>query len=217
MSEKIYTNEEMCAECKGACCKAMGCIYDAIQFYDRGNFPSVMELKKILKEGKISIAGQPATGFYGDAWTFVLYLKARDENAGVIDILGNGGPCSQLTDKGCKLKKEERPMFGKTVKPIKIGGPCKQTADAFSFAYNWLMQHRELEKIVEEYTGMEAEEYYIMRINEESASLKEKIKNNIELTPMEKNKHEWFSNIINNKPYVDNKFALDWMNSCMGF
>ena len=218
---ETYKDEIMCAKCKGACCKTMGCIYDSDQFryegnFFKGRFFETDKLKKILKEEKISIAGQPMTGFLGDEWTFVLYLKAMDEGADVIDILGKGGPCVQLTDKGCKLPWDKRPMFGKTVEPIE-GEKCKQTASAYSFMYNWLLFHNELEKLIEEYTGIEADEYIKKRIKEDSLLLKTKAENKIELTTMEKIKFEWYSKVVSDKPYVDNKFALDWMNSCMGF
>ncbi len=162
------------------------------------------------------IAGQPVNGFCGDNWTFILYLKARDEGADVIDILGKGGPCVNLSDTGCKLEREKMPLYGKTVKPTKIGGPCEQTASGTSFRYDCLLFHNRLAEILEEYTGVETEKYLLDRLKEDSKYLNEKIENKETLTCMEKEKYDWYLNIVNDKPYVDSKFALDWINSCMG-
>lgn len=215
---KTYKDESMCAKCGGACCKTVGCIYSIRQFYDeRTGLLKVKKIKEILKQGNVSIACQPINNFCGDAWTFILYLKARDEGADVIDILGKGGPCVNLLDSGCKLKENEKPLYGKTVKPTKIGGPCEQTANARSFVYDCLLFHKELATVLEEYTGMEAEKYLLDRLVEDSKYLQKKIKNKETLTCMEKEKYDWYLNIVNDKPYVDSKFALDWMNSCLGF
>lgn len=213
---ETYKNESLCAKCKGACCKTVGCIYSIRQFYDKRTGLEVEKIKELLKQGNASISCQPTTGFCGDAWTFILYLKARDEGADVIDILGKGGPCVNLLDSGCKLEEEQRPLFGRSVKPIKIGGPCEQTADAKSFVYDCLLFHNDLARILEEYTGIETETYLLDRLKEDSEYLKKKIKNKETLTRMEKEKYDWYINIVNDKPYVDSGFALDWMNSCLG-
>lgn len=212
--ETYYKDENMCAKCGGSCCKTVGCIYSIRQFYEKGL--DVEKIKELLKQGTASIAGQPVNGFCGDAWTFILYLKARDEGADVIDILGKGGPCSQLTDKGCKLPSEERPMLGKTVKPTKIGGTCEQTINIKSFVYDCLLFNNDLAKILEEYTGMETEAYLLDKLKEDAKYLQKKIKDEETLTCMEKERYDWYLNIVNDKPYVDSNFALNWMNSCMG-
>lgn len=79
------------------------------------------------------------------------------------------------------------------------------------------MFHDRLARILEEYTGIETETYLLDRLKEDSEYLKKKIKNKETLTRMEKEKYDWYINIVNDKPYVDSKFALDWINSCMGF
>ncbi len=54
--EEIYKDESMCAECKGACCKAVGCIYSIRQFLDeRTGVLNTKEIKKILKQGNVFI------------------------------------------------------------------------------------------------------------------------------------------------------------------
>lgn len=218
---KIYVDSKLCEECKGACCKVAGCIFDQDQFRENGNIIKLDHLIEKLEEGRISISGQPVTGFFGDSWTFILYLKARDENADIVDILGNGGPCSQLTSNGCKFSIEKRPIYGKTVKPTKIGGPCEQTADnpsdRYSFIYNWLLYYDVLSSAVEYYTGVETEKYCLERLKEDAKKINEKIKNNKKLNTMECVKNQWYSDIVNDKPYVSPKFTQDWMNSCMGF
>lgn len=215
---ETYEDKIMCAKCGGSCCKFMGCIYSLRQFFDsRKESLTTKKINEILKQGNVSIAGQPINNFCGDNWTFILYLKARDDEADVVDILGKGGPCVNLSDSGCKLEKSKRPLYGKTVKPTKVGGPCEQTALGESFVYDCLLFHDKLAEILEKYTGMEAEVYLLDRLTEDSKYLGEKIKNKEKLTDFEKEKYNWYLNIVNNKPYVDSKFALDWINSCMGF
>ncbi len=215
---ETYKNEAMCAECGGSCCKTMGCIYSLRQFQDeRTGLLKLGKIKELLKQGNVSIAGQPVNGFCGDAWTFILYLKARDEGADVVDILGKGGHCVNLTDSGCKLEEDKRPLYGKTVKPVKVGGPCDQTADGESFLYDCLLFNDELSTILEKYIGMEAEKYMLDMLKEDAENLQAKVKNKEVLTCFENEKYDWYQNIVNDKPYVDSKFALDWMSSCLGF
>ena len=48
-------NYKMCAECKGACCKQVGCIYMPNDFKNM----HFNNLRKLLDKGNISISGQP--------------------------------------------------------------------------------------------------------------------------------------------------------------
>ena len=69
-------------------------------------------LKKLLEVDKISISGQPFNGFYNDGWSFLLYLRARNENAEIVDLITSGGPCVMLDETGCLLKETKRPTLG---------------------------------------------------------------------------------------------------------
>lgn len=138
----------MCKECGGVCCKENGCIYMP-QDFDNLNFES---LKKALDEGNVSISGQPLK-FQGNAWTFVLYLRARNKNADIVDLITSGGPCKLLTSTGCSLDEVNRPSLGLSIKPTVIGGPCSRTFSQEQVILDWMDYSEVLGSLVQYYTN----------------------------------------------------------------
>jgi hypothetical protein len=101
-----------CAECKGLCCKHMGCHFSPTDFEDI----SFDNLKKEIEKGFISI----------DWWesdVHQYYLRMRHVNAPIVDPSW-GGRCVLLTDKGCPLPFEKRPLGARALKPIS-NGECR--------------------------------------------------------------------------------------------
>ena len=102
-----YIDEEMCKKCGGLCCMQNGCVCMPTDFKS-------MEfdyLKKELEKGNISISGQPI-GFMSDGWSFLLYLRARNEDSPIVDLITKGGLCKMLTEEGCSYTPEKRPLLG---------------------------------------------------------------------------------------------------------
>lgn len=193
MSEK-YIDYEMCKKCGGACCKQNGCIYAPKDF----NSVDFSYLKNELEKGKISISGQP-TPIQGNLWTYIPYLRARNKNADIVDLITNGGPCINLNENGCTLPEEKRPTFGLLVKPTKIGGPCeKVNSDS---AINWLDYSELLEELVKHYTNKHIIDIIVEEISRKMIVIKQKIENNVRLSPIEVINADWYYKVMANKPY----------------
>lgn len=107
---EVYLPEPWCKECGGRCCKNMGCHYSPDDFKDK----SFEALKSEIEKGKISI----------DWWAAdepEYYLRARHVDAPIVD--GSwGGICINLTENGCSLSFEDRPLGGKALKPVRSFG-----------------------------------------------------------------------------------------------
>ncbi len=194
MSKEKYTDYEMCKKCKGACCKQNGCVYKTTDFQDMDFY----YLKEKLEKGRISISGQAAP-IAKNAWTYIPFLRARNKNAGIVDLITDGGPCINLTNNGCILTEDERPSYGLSVKPTKIGGPCdKINSDD---AINWLDYSNVLEKLIKYYTNEEMIDIIVDEISKQMHNIIKKCKEHIPLNPMEKTNADWYYNIMANKAY----------------
>lgn len=102
---KTYPASDYCAECKGACCKHMGCEFSPTDFEDI----SYEALKAKIEEGWISI----------DWWESdepEYYLRVRHKDASIVDPSW-GGTCMLLTPTGCPLPFEKRPFGARALKP----------------------------------------------------------------------------------------------------
>ncbi len=194
---KKYFNKEMCARCKGACCKEMGCVY----------LPSDFEslefdyLKGLLDQGKISISGQPFNGFYGDDWSYLLYLRARNVNSPIVDLFSKGGPCINLTDEGCSITNiNERPSLGLTVEPRQIGGPCHQH---YTNDFSWMDYDNVLKQLLEYYSNKSFQEVLIAQVKEMFFRIDKKLKNQEQVFNFEKFYFKWYREIMVNKPLYE--------------
>lgn len=103
---ETYKATEQCKICKGNCCKHMACHYAPSDFKDL----PFEGLKAEIEKGKISI----------DWWEIFegpeYYLRARHIGEPVVDP-SYGGICVNLTETGCSLSWEERPLGAKALKP----------------------------------------------------------------------------------------------------
>ena len=90
----IYINKDLCSKCKGSCCKVSGCMYMPSDFKKM----KYITIKKELLKGNISIDAFPVKGFNFnlDAWTLILFLRARNKDKDVVDLFTSGGPCKML-------------------------------------------------------------------------------------------------------------------------
>ncbi len=191
-----YINYAMCKKCGGACCKQNGCVYLPKDFKS-------LEASNIIKEldkGKISISGQPVN-FFANSWTYIPYLRARNKDAEIVDLITDGGPCINLTDSGCSLSEDMRPSGGLLVKPTKIGGPCEKMNK--DLGMEWLEYSEVLEYLIKLYTNMNMIDVIVSQISEKIVVIKKKINNNIPLSEMEKLNMQWYYQVIANKPYYE--------------
>lgn len=90
----IYINKDLCSKCKGSCCKVSGCMYMPSDFKKM----KYITIKKELLKGNISIDAFPVKNlsFNKDAWTLILFLRARNKDKDVVDLFTSGGPCKML-------------------------------------------------------------------------------------------------------------------------
>ena len=109
MNNKIpeFQATEACKKCKGQCCKHMGCHFSPTDFEEI----SFEYLKTKIEEGYISI----------DWWDELdgspsYYLRMRHKGKPVIDPSW-GGRCVLLTDEGCPLPFEKRPLGARSLEP----------------------------------------------------------------------------------------------------
>lgn len=96
-------NLDICRQCGGRCCKKSGCDYSAKDFTDL-SFKSLCE---ILSEGKISIVAFIKFKILHNGKNIAdpfLYLRARNENRDIVDLVSMKTRCSQLGDDGCLIK-----------------------------------------------------------------------------------------------------------------
>ena len=134
---EVYKATEQCALCKGACCKRMAC------HYSPDDFPEISYeyLKKEIEKGKISI----------DWWEDIFpeyYLRAR--HVGEPVVCGSwGGKCVNLTEHGCSLPFEERPLGGKALRPREhSGGDCVSSYKKEQCKNDWKQYSSILEQLV---------------------------------------------------------------------
>ncbi len=147
---------EICRECGGICCKKSGCDYWPQDFEDL----SYKGILKALSGGRISIVcamefrkihgrllGEPR-----------LYLRARNTDRDVVDLISAKTRCSLLTETGCTLSYEERPSGGKNLFPFREeDGPCRPVLEPLPQLLKWRNYQGALRKVVKNYTGMTVE------------------------------------------------------------
>ncbi|MBE6148647.1 MAG: hypothetical protein E7167_04080 [Firmicutes bacterium] len=152
--ENIYENKELCAKCGGQCCKKGGCQY-APEDFENLKFDYLLGK---LEEGYISIVSvldfQEFNGRIA-AQPF-LYVKARNVNRPIVDLLSMRTSCMSLTETGCKYDFEHRPSGGVNLIPGE-NGTCHWEKDPMEFIMMWQPQQKVLRKLVKRLTGQSVE------------------------------------------------------------
>jgi len=147
---KNNENLEMCRYYGGMCCIKSGCDYSAKDFKDCSYNTLVSELSK----GNISIVC--FLKFMDDkSYEPFLYLRARNVNRDIIDLISMKTRCSMLTDTGCVHDYKHRPEGGRNLIPKKeINGTCIPDKDPKEIVMSWKPHQKTLKRIVLQYTGM---------------------------------------------------------------
>lgn len=155
--ETKFINEEMCAECKGACCKKGGCQYSTTDF-DNLKFEYLLQK---LNEGYISIVAalDPRTVNGRKIVNTHLYVKSRNEGRPIIDLYSLRTRCSALTDTGCKYDIDSRPSGGINLVPAKDenGRCCYPETDPMEYIKMWEPHQKVLRRLVKHFTGKSVE------------------------------------------------------------
>ena len=145
----------VCKQCGGRCCKKCGCDYSALDFEDL-SYNAICEL---LSKGKVSIVSMVSFNKLSNGKTLAnlfLYLRARNVDRDVIDLISVKTRCSQLTDSGCSYTYDDRPSGGKNLVPVP-NGKCYPADDQFKLVETWAPYQNVLRKVVKRYTGKSVE------------------------------------------------------------
>lgn len=129
--KRVYKANSYCKSCKGECCKHMACHYAPSDFGTPADI-TFYKLKEEIEKGCISI-----DWWEGPNGKEEYYLRARHVNAPIVDPSW-GGRCVHLTDTGCGLSWEKRPMGGKTLRPRRsYDDNCEQTYSKYQCKQEW--------------------------------------------------------------------------------
>lgn len=142
MNKKLpeYCKPTICAKCGGRCCKHMGC------HFAPSDFPEITfeYLKEEIEKGHISI-----DWWEGD--TSEYFLRMRHKNAPIIDPSW-GGVCVLLTDEGCPLPLEKRPLGARSLEP-KRNGKCVIHYSKEDCKNEWSQYKDVLERLYDHFFG----------------------------------------------------------------
>jgi len=118
----MYDNPEICSECGGKCCKE----YPGIAFPSDFDMPNTEKLKAALESGKWAIDwwdGDPR-GDGCDSLDRAYFIRpATIDRVGKLLDASWGGQCVFLSDSGCVIKSDERPLNCRMVEP-RADGDC---------------------------------------------------------------------------------------------
>jgi len=148
-------NKELCAKCGGYCCKAGGCMYFVSDFDNM----KLDYLDSVLKTGRVSIKSALRFDMLQNKKIIVtptLYLKARNVNHGVIDLVSLQTRCASLEENGCHFSLTERPSGGVMHIPKYENGDfaCYSAFDSTEEVNKYLPYQKILHRLVKRYTGM---------------------------------------------------------------
>ena len=165
----IEKNEDLsiCSKCGGMCCKKSGCDYSLTDFKDGKYITLLDELNKGDKSivAMINFRTLINGKFIAEPY---LYIRARNTNRGIVDLISMKTRCSQLTDTGCSHNYENRPLGGRNLKPsLSENGPCRPIINPYEIANTWKGSQKQLRKVVKHFTGMIVED----KIKEDIKSL----------------------------------------------
>lgn len=137
--EKMHINKELCEKCSGNCCKTLPGHYLPSEFSEDTFVPDIVdgiigglyildyaEIFLCCRDGKqcTSIVCETCSrsGGFSDGWdtkvAWFIRVPGTEEyihhKRGVFYM---GGPCSHLTDRGCRLPPSKRPYFCRILIP----------------------------------------------------------------------------------------------------
>lgn len=149
--EKIeFENKEICRECGGFCCKKCGCDYSVDDFCDL----SVDAIQSLLENGNVSIVSFLSFKEINKKMTYTsfLYLRHRNVNRPMVDLLSMKTRCLALTDSGCMYSIEDRPSGGVNLIPSNDSA-CYPLKKPFDIVKGFERYQKSLSRVVKRITG----------------------------------------------------------------
>lgn len=145
-------NKQLCARCKGQCCKRCGCHYSPEDFKEI----TFDALANEIDKGHISIDWWDGSPFENaneskNNISQAYFLRIRNVGASIIDPSW-GGVCSLLTDIGCPLSYEERPKGARELIPEEYKS-CHSNYTKQQACQEWYKYDDILQQLVEHYNG----------------------------------------------------------------
>ena len=162
-------NKDICKECGGFCCKKSGCDYSTKDFNDL----SLKAILSILEEGNVSIISTFKVHVLPDGRKvpeFILYMRARNVDRGVIDLFSFKKQCSMLTENGCSYDLDHRPFGGANLVPVGLNSKgipnCYVDEDPLKIIEEWGSYQNTLRKAVKRLTGNTVEKQFELDLEE---------------------------------------------------
>lgn len=146
-------NLSICQKCGGMCCKKSGCDYSADDFDNC----SYNNLVKELSKGDKSIVcymkfKEESPGVI--TYEPFLYLRARNNDRDIIDLVSIKTGCSLLLPNGCSLDYKHRPMGGRNLKPVDPSeGACMPLMNPMGIVQSWKVHQKTLKRLVITFSG----------------------------------------------------------------
>lgn len=153
--KELLENQEYCKDC-GECCKKSGCDYTPNDFSSLNK----EQLYQVLQEGNISIVSLLQFDQLKDGRLVVspfLYLRARNQDRPIVDLVSLKTPCSQLKEDGCRYDFSHRPSGGKNLVPAANHIDCHPYIELGVLMQDWHRYQKVLEKLVKRFTGLSVE------------------------------------------------------------
>lgn len=152
-----FENKDYCKNCGGYCCRKSGCDYWVEDFNDK----SMKGLLEILSTGDVSIVSFLSLKKLPNGKKIAepfLYLRARNTDRDIVDLLSIKTPCSLLTSEGCPLDLEHRPSGAANIIPGKSKYECRPNENPLNKILEWDSYQKPLRRIVKKYTGLSVED-----------------------------------------------------------
>lgn len=143
-------NLDICKKCGGLCCKKSGCDL-WIEDIDDKTQKGILNLLATEKYSIVALMNFNRSK--GKVYNVpFLYLRARNKNRDIVDLLSMKTTCMNLTDTGCSFSYEDRPSGGKNLTPSD-DGMCTPKINPLDKIMLWAPYQNLLAKIVKRYTG----------------------------------------------------------------
>lgn len=155
----VEKNEDLdiCRECGGICCIKCGCDYGAGDFIDK-SYKSLLESLSLGDKSIVAMIDFKTLGKDKIVAEPILYIRARNINRDIVDLVSMKTRCSQLGENGCNYDYDYRPLGGRNLCPSKPeDGPCRPVISPLYILNTWKPYQTQLRKIVKYYTGMSVE------------------------------------------------------------
>ena len=152
-NESKNENLDICRECGGMCCIKCGCDYAVSDFKDH-SYKALLESLSIGDKSIVSMIDFRTLSNGKFIAEPTLYIRARNVNRDIIDLISMKTRCSLLLGDGCSYDYEHRPFGGRNLKPAMYeDGGCRPIVNPIVYLKEWLPYQKQLGKIVKLYTG----------------------------------------------------------------